>query len=74
MYKVEPNKFRAFSEAGKKGRPNKLAQPVEYAASSGVRRIKILHPTKGWRDRNIDYLSAAMTGVKSNAFSLTPVR
>lgn len=33
------------------------AQRTEtYTTSTGVKRIRILHPTKGWRDRNEELL------------------
>ena len=30
-----------------------------YTTPSGIERVRILHPTKGWRDRNVDTLMSS---------------
>ena len=29
-----------------------------YTTDNGVERVRVLHPTKGWRDRNVNCLMA----------------
>jgi hypothetical protein len=72
MYIVRPKLLtrQLVHKEGKSTRVSRLAPPVEYKRANGTGRIKILHPTKGWRDRNIDSISQAMTGFRANEFSL----
>ena len=42
--------------AQRKRNRNAEQQTERYTTPTGVKRIRILHPTKGWRDRNEELL------------------
>lgn len=42
--------------AQRKRNKNAPQQTIRYTSATGVKRILILHPTKGWRDRNEELL------------------
>ena len=67
MYKVQANKFRPYD------RPNLVPPPSYYTTPSGVRRVRTLHPTKGWRDRNINsLLQSAVRSLTGDQAVLVP--
>ena len=72
MYKVDLKLLeRQLTFDGKRSkRVSNLQPPQYYTTASGVQRVKIMHPTKGWRDRNADNLSLGMTGLRANEFKL----
>lgn len=73
MYKVNLKLLerQLTFKGGKSKRVSRLQQPVYYATPTGANRVRTLHPTKGWRDRNVDRISRSMTGLGANEFKLT---
>lgn len=50
-----------------------MFEPIYYTTKSGVNRVKVYHPTKGFRDRSVDSLSMKATGLKADEVKLVKV-
>ena len=59
MHTITARRLRRRQEQmGHRAKPKNETPHEFYTTPQGIERVKVLHPTKGWRDRNVDQLMA----------------